>query len=108
MIEQHPRAPSRPASVVLDIGGEIGALILHTTPGLAGAEIEISPARDPASRSHAAVRERRGNGQSRYAAIYPALPAGDYTLWTADGREAMQVTITGATVTEAVWPVPHA
>ena len=35
--------PTGAGTVVLDVGGEIGALILHTPPELAGAEIEIGP-----------------------------------------------------------------
>jgi hypothetical protein len=32
-----------PETVVLDIGRDVGALIIYTEPGLAGDEIEISP-----------------------------------------------------------------
>lgn len=32
-----------PEYVVLDIGGECGALILHTDPEMHGVEVEISP-----------------------------------------------------------------
>jgi len=44
------------------------------------------------------VRERRGSGGARYAAIYPALHAGSYTLWRPDGQPALEVTITGGAV----------
>jgi hypothetical protein len=43
MSEQSQLGPSQNGTVVLDIGGEIGALILLTGPDLLGAEIEISP-----------------------------------------------------------------
>lgn len=103
MSEQSQLGPTQDGSVLLDIGGNIGALVLHTSAELAGVEIEISRTGDDTHRSHVAVRERRGTGSVRYAAIYPALPAGDYTLWRPDGQPATRVTITGAQVTETAW-----
>ena len=52
--------PSGPGTVVLDIGDDVGALIVITPAAKAGEEIHVSPVRDPAGRTHAAVvRERR-------------------------------------------------
>ncbi len=104
MSELSQLGPSQDGSVLLDIGGDIGALIVHTPPSLAGVEIEISPAGDPSRRSHTAVRERRGRDHIRYAAIYPTLPAGEYTLWRPGGPPAANVVITGGQVAELHWP----
>lgn len=104
MSEQSQLGPSQDGSVMLDIGGDIGALILHTPAEMSGAEIEISPSGDDSHRTHVAVRERRGTGPNRYAAIYPSLSAGTYTLWGPNQEPAVQVTITGGQVTEAEWP----
>jgi hypothetical protein len=104
MNEQDQLGPSQDGSVMLDIGGDIGALVLHASADMVGAEIEISPTGDDTHRTHVAVRERCGNGPTRYAAIYPELQAGDYTLWGSDGQPAMRVVITGGTVVEAQWP----
>src|ERR1700728_4891830 len=70
-------APSNAGSVILDLGADVGALILDTPAELAGREIEISPASDGAGarRTHAQVRERRTGAGSGYAAVYPGLPA---------------------------------
>jgi len=69
-----------------------------------GVEIEISATGDDTHhRTHVAVRERRGSGAARYAAIYPALHAGSYTLWRPDGQPALEVTITGGAVAQAQW-----
>jgi hypothetical protein len=104
MSEQNQLGPSRDGSVMLDIGGDIGALVLHTSAEMLGVEIEISPTGDDTHhRSHVAVRERRGNGATRYAAIYPALRAGSYTLWRPDGQPALEVTVTGGAVAQAQW-----
>lgn len=103
MSEASQLGPSQDGSVLLDIGGDVGALILHTPADLLGAEIEISPDGDDARRRHVAVRERRGPGPTRYAAIYPALHAGAYTLWGLHGEPALKVDITGGAVTEIEW-----
>ena len=66
--------PTGPGSVLLDIGGEVGALIIITPARMAGEEIHVSPLPDPARRTHALVRERRLGAASCHAAVYPALP----------------------------------
>lgn len=91
--------PTGAGTVVLDVGGQIGALVLHTPAALAGAEIEIGRRAAGAGRTHACVRERRGGRGSGYAAIYPGLPAGDYTIWVPGGHAAGAVAITGGQIT---------
>jgi hypothetical protein len=68
--------------VVLDIGDDVGALVLYTPPELHGQEIDVSPL-GSAGRVHAAVLERSCNGQTVYAATYPELAVGDYQVWCA-------------------------
>ena len=97
--------PTDRGSVVLDIGGTIGALVLHTTVDLLGAELEVAlVGADPhAHRTHTAVRERRGGPQVQYGAIYAALPAGAYIVYGVDGHPADTVTITGGEVATLDW-----
>jgi hypothetical protein len=78
----HLHGPTAPGTVVLDIGPGVGALILHTPADLNGQEIEISPAGIMcAKRTHAQVRARPVDTGTGYAAIYPGLTAGRYTIW---------------------------
>jgi hypothetical protein len=100
-MDPHTLAPTRDATVVADIGGHIGALVLYAAPDLCGVEIDIEPVGLPARRTHVAVRERQLVTGSVYAAFYPALAAGDYTLLLPDGRRP--VTIEGGSVTEVAW-----
>jgi len=97
--------PTGRGSVVLDIGGTIGTLVLHTTAELLGAEIEVEPAGGGAGahRTHTAVRERRGGPTVQYGAIFAALPAGTYTVYDLDGAPADTATITGGHVTTLDW-----
>ena len=74
-------------SVVLDIGDDVGALILYTTAEHHTQEIEVSPLdADPGVRRvHSAVLERNVNGRTVFAATYPELRAGEYEVWC-EGR----------------------
>src|SRR5260221_7850521 len=87
MAESVP-APSGSGSVVLDLGPDIGALVLHA----------------PRNRTHSRVRQRHTPGGIQYAAVYPGLAAGEYLVWRDTTTSAMIVTIAGGQVTTAYWP----
>ena len=105
---------SAPGSVVLDIGPGIGALVLLTPPDLEGAEIEISTDAPGDRRTHSQVRKRVTRRQSggsahadvSYAAVYPSLAAGNYTLWRDAETAAGTITVAEASVTTWHWPAP--
>jgi hypothetical protein len=97
--------PSHAGSVVLDIGGDTGALILHTPAEMLGREIDVTPASAPGSHgTHSLVRERQVSGTTSYAAVYPALPVGDYIIWHDRATPVGTVTIAGGQVTRHHWP----
>jgi hypothetical protein len=89
-------------SLVLDIGGDIGALLVTAGPELAEEEIEISPGLDPtAKRSHNVVHARRDRGIAlAYSAVFPSVPAGEYTVWRSDGSPHAVITVHGGQVTQ--------
>ena len=70
--------------MVLDIGGDVGALIVHAPADLLGTEVEISPAGEDDRRSHKDVLERRMGGRPAYTAVFDGLREGAYTLWSHD------------------------
>ena len=94
---------SGPGTVILELGEGIGALILEAPQDLDGHEIEISPSAG-GPRTHSLVRERRTAAGRSYAAVYPLLPAGQYTVWREDGGPAGQVTIHGGQASRFRWP----
>lgn len=99
--------PSDPGTVVMELGGDIGALILYTSADLNGREIEISRADEPgARRTHSQVRPRHTPGATRYAAVYPDLAAGPYTIWRDQQSPAAATVIAGGQVTTSHWPEP--
>ena len=103
MTRAHPHEAGHGA-VVVDIGGDVGALVLLTDAGMVGSEIEISPVGQDGRRSHVAVHARPRPGRDPVcAAVYPALAAGGYRLWRPDGTPAGTVTVAGGRVTEVAW-----
>jgi hypothetical protein len=107
-MHETPLGPSTSGSVVLELGPGIGALVLHTPPELDGAEIEISPVGQPEDpsghRTHSQVRQRITPGGTQFAAVYPGLAIGDYTVWRDKNTPALTVTIESGKVTSAKWP----
>jgi len=114
--------PSSAGSVVLELGGAVGVLVIEATAELNGREIEISPVdgtdqhehpRDHdhahdhnarARRTHSQVRERGTAAGTSYAAVYPGVAAGPYTVWRDPDTPAGTVTIDGGRVTRYRWP----
>ena len=97
--------PSGPGTVVLELGADVGALVLLTPAELDGREIEISRDAAPgARRTHSQVRPRHMPAGTKYAAVYPDLPAGQYTIWADEQRPAGRVVITGGRVANWSWP----
>jgi hypothetical protein len=101
MAEQHVDRV-HPETVVLDIGKDVGALIIYTTAELRGREIEVSP-RGSATRVHVEVLERRIRHQPVYAAVFPGLRAGDYDIWENFPDHSGAVTIVGGAVVTVDW-----
>lgn len=98
--------PSGPGSVVLDLGNDVGALVLETSSALLGQEIEISPvgAVMAPGRTHSLVRERSTAAGTSYAAVYPGLVAGRYLIWRHTDTPVGEVTIDGGRVSRFRWP----
>lgn len=101
----HEHADLRPHTedAVLDIGDDIGALVIYTPPAFHGLEIEVCRAADGSQRVHTAVLERHANGQAIYAALFRELPAGDYTILDTTPLYPNHVTITGGVIAEVDW-----
>lgn len=101
--EENYAARRHPEHVVLDIGGEIGALIVHTDAAMLGAEVEISATGQDDRRTHKDVLEREIGGRPAYTAVFDQLREGTYTLWVDDVARARDVVVAGAAVAELDW-----
>jgi len=89
---------------VLDIGQDIGALVIYTREELRGKQIDVSPKGNNWHKVHTDVLERRVNGHPVFAALFLELPAGDYTILSTPTSE---VTIFRGQVTEVDWRDQH-
>jgi hypothetical protein len=107
MTEAHA-ARRHPEYVVLDIGDDVGALIVHADAKLHGVEVEISPAGRDDDRSHKDVLERSIDGRAAYTAVFDQLVAGTYTLWTHGVARTRGVVITGGEIAQVHWPAAEA
>jgi hypothetical protein len=92
-----------PEAVVLDLGEDIGALIVHTDAGMLGVELEISATGQDDRRSHKDVLEREINGRPAYTAVFDKIREGTYTLWIDDVACERAVAVTGGTIAELHW-----
>ena len=90
-------------AVVLELGEELGALVVYTDRSLLHEEIEISPAGADGDRSHKDVLERVVGGRSLYAAVFDNVPHGTYTLWHRGTAVSRGATVAGGTIAELDW-----
>jgi hypothetical protein len=104
MAHEHYSARKHPEFVVLEIGDQLGALIVHADADMHGVEIEISPAADDQGRSHKEVLERVSGGRSAYTAVFDQLAAGTYTLWMDGVAQIRGATVRGGEVAQLRWP----
>jgi hypothetical protein len=96
--------PSGSGTVVLELGPGAGALVLNVPAEMNGAEIDISLAGSQGRRTHSMVRPRHVPAGTQYAAVYPGLPPGEYTIWRDDQTPAVTVMVAEGIATTASWP----
>lgn len=98
--------PDPAGSVIVDIGGDIGAAVVYTPATLVGAEIEIRPAGGSWDGTHTGVWEREVPGARLAAAVFGSLAAGSYELrikGTANTAHPTPVVVDGGAVTQVNW-----
>jgi len=99
----HALPPSGEGTVVLDIGGSVGALIVHAPAALAGVEIELARRGETRQFVHTEIRERQVPGGPVHAAVFVEVPEGAYTLLAAPPGKASNVVVERGRVTEVHW-----
>ena len=107
-----PREPDRSHTagagqgpVAVEVGADVGALVLLAPAQLEGAEIEISPAGEDSLRRHVAVLARTLPDTTVHAAVYPGLAAGRDRLWRTPTDVALEVDVPAGVITEVSWPL---
>jgi hypothetical protein len=84
---------------VLDIGGEVGAIVAYLPAMPAGKELDIRPAGDDAGRFHTGVHLRLVQGVTLPVAVFPEVVAGRYELLDEQLAPIRALDVTGAEVT---------
>jgi hypothetical protein len=124
--EENPHTGQGP--VMLDIGGDVGALVLAMPAALEGVEIEIRPLGRPVEHSdtehlhhlgdgghehsegaqrltHVAVVGRPVGETVFHCAVFPELLEGSYELYERPACPVrLAIAVKGGQVTQAVWP----
>jgi hypothetical protein len=72
--------PSGPGTVVLDIGGEVGAAVVLAPASLEGTEIEIAGVGLPWDGTHTMIRARAVDPGVVHAGVFDTLRAGRYLV----------------------------
>jgi hypothetical protein len=91
-------APGTHSTPVLDIGGEVGALVVYLAAEPPTGELEACPVDDPTARFHTGVHRRAIAHGFAWTAVFPQVTQGSYHLLDDDGAPLAHVLVTGGTV----------
>jgi hypothetical protein len=99
-------APSGEGTVVLDIGGDTGAVVIHCPASIDGAELEIRPTGSGWDGTHTSVRQRQLRQGTCFAAVFGAVAVGRYDVRVrgSDTEPQLEVLVVGGAISEATWP----
>jgi len=81
-----PEVLTSGSAVVLDIGGDIGAVIVYLGDQPVGPELDIRPTGDDLGRFHTGVHDRVIVGVTTRVAVFPEVRAATYELLDRDGE----------------------
>ncbi len=106
--EENPYAGQ--GAVLLDIGGEVGALVVTMPAALSGTEVELRPdGHRPGGahvhHPHVAVVDRPVAGGTVPSLVFPEVRQGRYGLgFKESDAVVLTVEVSGGVVTTAAWP----
>jgi hypothetical protein len=104
---RHENPYAGQGSVLLDIGGEIGALVVTMPSSMLGDEIEVVTDHEAPGhhRPHVAVVPRPLGAGDVPSLVFPALVEGSYALVPKGTDDVhLMVDVRGGEVTSAAWP----
>lgn len=92
-------------SVLLDIGGDVGALVVQMPAGMDGVEVEARAPGSSGHHPHVAVVSRPAGIGPVPSLVFPSLVQGEYALGE-KGRTEVRLTaaVRGGRVTQVSWP----
>ena len=90
--------PGAHSAPVLDIGGEVGGLVVYLADWPPTGELEACPAGDRTARFHTGVHHRSTPNGWTWTAVFPEVTEGRYELLDDGGVPMADVTVTGGNV----------
>ena len=84
--------------VVMDIGGDVGGLIVRLDDSIEGTELPIEYSEDPQRDIHTGVWRRALGAETVVVAVYPELREGSYRIYPGTDHPGAQLEITGGQV----------
>jgi len=97
------RRSSDGGSIALDLGPDVGAVVVRTAAAAAGDELQIGGVDrfGSAYRTHAIARRRELQERALTAAVFPSVPAGHYAVWRWP-EDVVEIEVVGGVVTETM------
>ncbi len=92
--------PAIGISPVLDIGGDVGAIVVYLPDRPPSGELEAEPVASVASRFHTGVHRRVVGSDPAWVAVFPEVRTGTYDLLDEQAVPFARVTVEGGGVTE--------
>lgn len=93
-------------AVLLDIGDDVGALVVEMPPSMVGEEVEVRRVRGPAldHLPHVAVVDRPAGGTTVPSLVFGELDEGTYELFPKGGGPVrLTADVRGGAVTQVSW-----
>jgi hypothetical protein len=88
------------ATPVLDIGDDVGALVVYLSGDTPSGELEACPEGRPADHFHTGVHPRPIGGETVFTAVFPEVIDGSYQILDDGGIPMALVRVTGGHVAE--------
>ena len=92
--------PASGISPVLDIGGDIGAVVVYLGAPMGRGELDIEPTGEPDRRFHTGIHRRELPSGVAHVALFPEVVAGTYDLIDDQGQVFASVAVEGGSVSE--------
>ena len=97
----HPHVHDAPDGIpVLDIGGEIGAVLVYLDGPTPSGELEARPLGEPGARFHTGVHPRELFSATMHVALFPEVKHGRYEILDDSLAPIAVVDVDGGAVTE--------